>query len=134
MEYRIKMVQKNSGENLFYPQYRNEGWEIRLGWKIFFSWFVFLLWVCFKDSKKWNDIKEYFNMWHSIEYNKATFKEIHTLFCFNDLNAICDSKANAEQVIKVHKQDREDKIKKEQEEKHRAEMQKIKKVLYIKVK
>lgn len=123
------MIQKYSGENLFVPQYLRYDWVLYLIIRIIFSPFAFLFWLYIEDNKKWNQIKQYFTMWHDIPYDKTTFKERYFFY-----DSICDTKATAEQVIKVHKQDREDKFKKEQEEKIKIKMQKVKKVLYINVK
>lgn len=128
MEYRIKIIQKHLRENLFIPQYRKDDWGLALMRKIFWYPFLFIFWLLFPEKKEWKDIPEYFDMWNSIEYDKTTFKEIHTFFCWDDENAICDNKENAEYIIKVHKQDLEDKLKKEQKEK----MNQVKKILYIK--
>jgi len=132
MEYRIKMIQQYNGNNLFISQYRQGGWEIRLGYRILLSPFVFLLWILFAKKRKWNDIQEYFDMWDNINYDKKTFKEIYTFFS-NESDAICDNRLYAEEIIKVHKQDRENKLKKELEEELQIKMGKTKKVLYIKV-
>jgi len=133
MEYRIKIIQKYNEEQLFIPQYREGDYISTLAFKILLSPLAFLLWLTYKD-KELIEIKEYFDTWISIRYNKETFREIHNFFINNEMDAVCENKEKAEVIIKTHRQVREDKLKKEQEEQNVIKMNKVKKTLYIKVK
>lgn len=133
MEYRIKIIEKNNGVNLFIPQYRKEGWEISLIGLIFISPLMFFLWILVENDKKWNDISEYFNMWNSIEYNFSTHKITPPFFVRTESYPNCDTREEAKYLIKTHIQDREDKLKKEQDENIKIEMNKTKKTSYLKI-
>lgn len=127
MEYRIKLTENYCGDKTYIPQYRNEGWMIELGCKILFSWLMFFLWLTVHSDKKWKDISEYFEMWHSIEHWKYLLKD-------NDSPFICDSKENAEQIIKMHKEDAEKALLKKEFDDTKVQMNKTKKTVYIKIK
>lgn len=134
MEYRIKLTENYCGDKTYIPQYRNEDWMIELGYKILFSWLMFFLWIIACGDKKWKDISEYFEMWHSIEHLKYLFKDNDSPFASNSETAICSSKENAEQIIKMHKEDAEKALLKKEFIATKVQMNKTKKTVYIKVK
>lgn len=130
MEYRIKIIQKYGGEELFIPQYRTSDWRLKLACKIIFFPFL-LLWIgkyIFSAP-----IKEFFRTWNDIEFTKSCFREINTFFNNNPI-AVCACKEDAEEIIKTHKQKEVEKITKKQQEKYTAEMNKTKKNSYLKIK
>lgn len=129
MEYRIKMIQKNNGENLFIPQYRSGNNYRMMILGIILSPIMLLYCICNGTPQL---LIDWFTSWENIYY-KETFMEGNQLFN-KDTSAISNNKAHAEAIIKSHKQDLENKFKKEKEEKYNVEMNKIKKVLYIKIK
>lgn len=134
MEYRIKLTENYCGDKTYIPQYRNEGWMIELGCKILFSWLMFFLWLLVYSDKKWKDISEYFEMWHSIEWRKYLFEGNSSLFMNNSETAICSSKESAEQIIKMHKEDAEKTLLKKEFTATKVQMNKTKKTVYIKIK
>lgn len=64
MEYRIKMIQKKSGKNLFVAQYRNENWIIQLSILILFSPIVFVFWLLLADDRQLSNIPNFFSFWY----------------------------------------------------------------------
>lgn len=123
MEYRIKNIQKNSGQNLFIPQYREDDYVASLALKIIFSPIMFIFWICF-GNPKWIHIPEYFDTWTNMGST--------TYFLLNYGEKICESKEVAEQIIITHKHKLEEQLKKDQEKKNKIQMNKTKKIVYIK--
>lgn len=131
MQYRIKMIKKNNGENVFIPQRRTDDWQFKQGMAILLSPFLFLLWLLFKPGKKLSDISYYFSTWREIEYRPSL---IENQGPFAPLTSICKSKGDAETVIKNYQQEVEEESRKQEEKKMADWGNKTKKVLYIKVK
>lgn len=131
MEYRIKMIQKNNGDNVFIPQYRNSSWVIESIIKIVLAVPVLFLWVCIDKTS--SSIVKYFSVWEDIDTPEKSIDPIE-FFLFSKESRFFPNKAVAELIIKNHKEKINEDIKKEKEKEFEKYMNKTKKVLYIKIK
>lgn len=132
MKYRIKVIEKNSGEKLFTPQYLKWNWYIKLVLHIIFSPFVLFLWLIIGEKKEWKDISAYFDMWNDINHNRETLK-YNGFSWIRQPNTVCYDAESAELVIKNHKKYIDDENIRKYDEKRKAEMAKTKKTSYIKI-
>lgn len=131
MEYRIKMIEKHNGDNSFIPQYLDNDWSYSLIHKIIFC--IPLLFICMLCGRLPDTpaIYGFFRIWTNI----PNFKSNDTNFIFhNSKSGKCNTKADAEEIIKRYKSHLQQEEYLKQKEEERKHLNRIRKVVYIKVK